>query len=261
MHYYKFNIGDYHKSTAHLTLLEDVIYRRLIDLAYDSEKPLPLDLKKLCRLIRTHDNPSETQAILEEFFSETHGGWVHRRIQKDLGVYSRKADAARANGKKGGRPKITQSVNLANPEETETKANQEPLTTNHKPVIKPLSDKPDQSDELFDYWSFAMEKNASTKFTPKRKKMVKARLKDGYTPDQIKRAIDNCRADPWSMGQNDRQTPFNDLELICRSGEKLESFIDKTAPVPVVQPLTVVSTGRTRDRTLQDDLEDTSWAN
>ena len=56
------------------------------------------------------------------------------------------------------------------------------------------------------------------------------RLKEGYTVEQIKTAIDNCKSDPWSMGANDRHTEFNDLELICRTGEKLESFLNKSNP-------------------------------
>lgn len=32
----------------------------------------------------------------------------------------------------------------------------------------------------------------------------------------------------WSMGANPRNKPFNDIELICRSGEKLEHFAENT---------------------------------
>ena len=75
-----------------------------------------------------------------------------------------------------------------------------------------------------------MNKNpAVAKLTPKREKAIKARLKD-YTTAQIKCAIDGCSRDPFSMGQNDRQKPFNDIELICRNGEKLESFLDARVP-------------------------------
>jgi hypothetical protein len=63
-----------------------------------------------------------------------------------------------------------------------------------------------------------------SKLTPKRKKAISGRLKEGYTVDEIRAAIDGCSRDPFSMGQNDRQTVYNDIELICRTGEKLESF-------------------------------------
>ena len=98
-----------------------------------------------------------------------------------------------------------------------------------------------------------MNKNGSTKLTPKRLKAIMARLKDGYSELDITTAIDNCSQDSFSMGENDRQTPYNDIELICRTGEKLESFafneVQKRAPAE-----------STRHRTLEEDLTDTTWA-
>ena len=89
-----------------------------------------------------------------------------------------------------------------------------------------MSAKPDQCEDIFNYWVDVMGKSKSTtKLTPKRKKVIGARLKDGYTVENIQQAITNCSNDPFSMGDNDRRTAFNDIELICRSGEKLESFI------------------------------------
>ncbi len=139
MHYYQFNIGDYAKSTLHLSQIEDLVYRRLLDRYYDTEKPLDSDINKLCRFIRMSDYKKETQQVLEEFFSLTQKGWIQKRVQRELGVYSAKAETARANGKKGGRPKKTQSVLSGNPELTQEKAKQEPLTNNHKPIDKDMS--------------------------------------------------------------------------------------------------------------------------
>ena len=39
MHYYSFNIGDYASHTRHLTAIEDLAYRRLLDLYYLHEQP------------------------------------------------------------------------------------------------------------------------------------------------------------------------------------------------------------------------------
>lgn len=89
-----------------------------------------------------------------------------------------------------------------------------------------LSTGVDLVNKIFDFWVIQMGKQTgSTKLTTKRSKAIQARLKDGYTEDQIKSAIVGCSLDPFSMGQNDRQKPFNDIELICRTGEKLESFL------------------------------------
>lgn len=118
--------------------MEDLAYRRLLDRYYDTEKPLETDLVKLCRFIRMSDNKTETQAILDEFFSLTQKGWIQKRVQKELNAYSLKADTARANGKKGGRPKITQSVPGRNPVETQSKAKQETLNIKQEPLNKDI---------------------------------------------------------------------------------------------------------------------------
>ena len=136
MHYYQFNIGDYMKSTRHLSIIEDIAYRRLLDRYYYTEKPLDLNIDKLVRLIGLKDHKTETQQILSEFFNETKKGFIQKRVQRELVKYSAKATAARENGKLGGRPKKTQSVNSANPDLTKSKAKQEPRTKNHKPKIK-----------------------------------------------------------------------------------------------------------------------------
>ena len=134
MHYYQFNIGDYAKSTKHLDPIEDLIYRRLLDIYYDTEKPISSDIKKTARLIGLKNNEKETQAILDEFFHLTKNGYIQKRAKKEIEHYAAKANTARVNGKKGGRPKKTQSVNLANPEITGLKAKQEPITNNQEPI-------------------------------------------------------------------------------------------------------------------------------
>ena len=43
MHYYQFSIGDYKAATGHLSNEEDLAYRRLLDMYYDTESKIPLD--------------------------------------------------------------------------------------------------------------------------------------------------------------------------------------------------------------------------
>ena len=141
MHYYQFNIGDYAKSTKHLTLLEDLAYRRLLDIYYDTEKPLTSNVKQLARIAGMSDYVDEINNILNDFFTETDLGFLQKKADEEIESYKSKAGVARANGKKGGRPPktqseptITQPVNLANPEETGLKANYKPLTINQEPL-------------------------------------------------------------------------------------------------------------------------------
>lgn len=146
MHYYQFNIGDYAAHTRHLSLLEDLAYRRLLDLYYSSEKPLIKDTKKLSRLVSMPENIAEVEQVLEDFFVSTDDGFIQNRVKEEITKFHSKADTARANGKKGGRPKKpnpnpekTQSVILANQEESGSKAKQETITINQEPVTKKQS--------------------------------------------------------------------------------------------------------------------------
>ena len=140
MHYYQFNIADYRKDTGHLTTLEHGIYRQLIDWIYLDEQPIPLDTKLVRRRLRL-GSEEEAQAlinVLTDFFVVDHSGYTQKRIFAEIKHYHANAEKNKANGIKGGRPPsnptITHSVNLANPNITETKGNQEPITNNHKPI-------------------------------------------------------------------------------------------------------------------------------
>lgn len=134
MHYYQFNIGDYLKHTLHLTADEDLCYRRLLDLYYDTEQPIPTDIPSVSRRIRMGSDVVES--VLREFFEITDEGYKNHRCDAEIEAYHAYIDKQRANGKRGGRPKKTQRKPTANPLETQTKAkkslniNQEPTTIN-----------------------------------------------------------------------------------------------------------------------------------
>lgn len=99
MHYYKFNVGDYASHTGHLSLIEDLAYRRLLDAAYTSEKPLPKDIHLLSRLIRMRDYRSEITDVLAEFFEEVEEGWIHGRVLKEIEEASGRSDKAKVAAK------------------------------------------------------------------------------------------------------------------------------------------------------------------
>jgi len=52
MNYYPFHVGDYASHTAHLEPMEDLAYRRLLDLYYLRETPLPADIQSTAKLVR-----------------------------------------------------------------------------------------------------------------------------------------------------------------------------------------------------------------
>jgi len=161
MNYYPFHLGDYISDTAHLNIYEDLAYRRLIDLYYQKESPIEADLKKVIKRIRMTDCDGDVESVLNEYFTIKAGFYHHSRCDEEIAKYRAKADSARSNGKKGGRPKKpkkTQSVNLANPEETGSKANQEPepITNNQ---TKKKGTKRFTSPSILEIQNYISEKN------------------------------------------------------------------------------------------------------
>ncbi|KKM43853.1 hypothetical protein LCGC14_1562360 [marine sediment metagenome] len=76
---------------------------------------------------------------------------------------------------------------------------------------------------VFEFWKWCMEKSDRTQFTEERKKKVRDRLKV-YSLRDVVRAICGNAACPHNQGHNERDTKFDDLELICRNSTKLEYF-------------------------------------
>lgn len=96
MHYYQFNIADYANSTQHLEPMEDLAYRRMLDLYYSKEKPLPLDVSEIARLIRMRSHTECIAVVLQDFFIKSKDGYVNLTASESLsGIYT-KSDKARA---------------------------------------------------------------------------------------------------------------------------------------------------------------------
>ena len=145
MHYYKFNIGDWHLHTSHLTLVEEAVYFRLVNHYYNTEKPfIKSETQTLIRRLRLGNESVTVDAILNEFFVLNGESYFHSRCEKEIKTFKKKAKVNKANGTKGGRPPIdkglesnselTQTVTTQNPNVT-LNTNQEPLTTNQEPLL------------------------------------------------------------------------------------------------------------------------------
>ena len=140
MHYYKFNISDWHLATSHLSLEEEAVYFKLINFYYDTERQIPLETQSVIRRLRLGNYTAMVETVLHEFFIKQENGWSHNRCDDEIEKYHHKAETNKKIGKLGGRPKkinelqnnpqITQSVSKDNPKRTLT-TNHKPLTTNH----------------------------------------------------------------------------------------------------------------------------------
>lgn len=79
---------------------------------------------------------------------------------------------------------------------------------------------------VFAYWARVLE-HPGARLTGDREQKIRARLRDGYTVDDMLRAIDGCAASPYHCGENDQKTRYDDLTLILRNGSFLEKFREK----------------------------------
>ena len=153
MIWYKFHLGDYITHTTHLSDAEDLAYRRLLDLYYISEKPIPLNTESVSRKIRIDLDIVET--VLEEFFERTDEGYFNSRCDAEIARYNRQVETNRSLGKMGGRPKKTESVPKRNPKLTLKEEDKD---------INTLSSVAPTTSRFNDFWSA---------WTPSKRKVAK----------------------------------------------------------------------------------------
>lgn len=101
MHYYPFHVGDYQTHTAHLSDTEDLAYRRMLDLYYISQKPLPNEAARVARLIRMPAAVEEVRGLLDEFFVLQEGVYTNKRCDKEIASYMKQ----KLGGAKGAKAK------------------------------------------------------------------------------------------------------------------------------------------------------------
>ena len=99
MHYYQFNIGDYKSHTEHLSEMEDLTYRRMLDWYYLHEKPFPADYGEIARLIRMRSHIDCIAVVLHEYFDLGENGWIHHRANAEIAKAGDKSSKASESAK------------------------------------------------------------------------------------------------------------------------------------------------------------------
>jgi uncharacterized protein YdaU (DUF1376 family) len=113
MNHYPHHVGDFNSATRHLTFVERALYRELLDLYYDTERPLIADETKLARrvLANTEELREALRVVLDEFFVLDEDGWHNDRCDREIAAYQAKqeqqsragrASAAKRAGDGGG---------------------------------------------------------------------------------------------------------------------------------------------------------------
>lgn len=223
MHFYKFHIGDYMSHTRHLSLMEDLAYRRLLDFYFLHEQPIKH--RDAARHIGMREHEEDVLTVLNEFFFSTEEGFINTRADKEIAEF-RKHQASSAYGAfVRDNPSLKEVASkeefiahyLSNsideyigtlrvndvPIKPTSSGDDAPLTNNHKPVttnhIKEKTTSvvcPDfVSQQVWNDWmTVRKEKKAKTLTETGWNAFVKQVEKAGWT---IEQAITHCCLKQW----------------------------------------------------------------
>jgi uncharacterized protein YdaU (DUF1376 family) len=104
--WYAFYAGDYRRDTAHLSLLQDGAYRRLLDYCYSTGKPIPTHVEQVFRICSAFvpEEQAAVRFILDEFFTLRDDGWHNPRVDRELAkvheIREKRSKAGRESARK-----------------------------------------------------------------------------------------------------------------------------------------------------------------
>jgi uncharacterized protein YdaU (DUF1376 family) len=206
VHYFQFNIGDYASHTRHLSLMEDLAYRRLLDAYYLRESELPLCTIEVSRIISMRFNIEDVEQVLTEFFERTETGWFHKRAEAEIAHFRDK----RQKASNAGKASAERRSNVRSTDVQPTN-NHKPITNNQEPLIEPKGSSetgvsPVRPIEIVEAWNItAAELGLArvVKLTADRKRKLAARCKD-TSLEEFQDALATIRRSRFLQGQNDR---------------------------------------------------------
>lgn len=100
MNWYPFHLGDYLSHTRHLTEMQDLAYRRILDWYYLHEKAPKATVPALAAMIGLPMYEEDVRVVLEQFFEETDGRWVNKRAEEELERYHARRRSASDAGRR-----------------------------------------------------------------------------------------------------------------------------------------------------------------
>ncbi len=245
MHYYTFYAKDYASKASFLEPMEDLAYRRMLDLYYLTEQPLPESVDEIALLIRMRSHSDCIAVVLRYFFELTASGYINKKVETILSEYHAKsvkakasADARWAKVKDEKNKKPIKNIKLAQVcdndanalrTECEMDANYKPITINQelltnnitldKPkknsVIKKFNPKEMDLPSNVDYklWCefIDMRSDINKKLPERSAKMILSELESfGVTANEsLANAIKATWLKPYAVYQNNYQQPQN----------------------------------------------------
>ena len=209
MHYFQFNIGDYASHTRHLSPMEDLAYRRLLDLYYLKDGEVYGDEAEVARQVGLRDYVQEVKQVLQDFFClDEDDRWSHARCDAEIAHFRQKSEKASNAGKASAQRRSNKRSTDVQPTN-----NQQPITKNQEPIIHskecmsetPVSDEPEGSlkpTHVFDEWNLVAGKIGRPKvrdLTPERRKLLNDRIRQ-YDVDDFVTVFNNIERSAFLRG-------------------------------------------------------------
>ena len=200
MNYYPRYPAHYVAKTLHLSMEQDGAYTRLLDWYYANERPIPHAQRYAIARAQTPSERRSTDTVLQEFFALENGAYEHERAGKEIEKAQPKIQAARANGRLGGRPR-------KNPVASDEKPNGFSGETHGEPTAKapqspiPIEDQKHSAQpsatRFGEFWSAYPRKRGKKPAEAKWKAKRLDRIADELIADVRKRIASDDR---WKRG-------------------------------------------------------------
>lgn len=240
--WYSWHPADYAVKTAHLTAVQDGIYRRLLDHYYLQHGRVVANATILLRVCRAFD-AAEVAAVhdmLAEFFTVQDGYYHHERADHELEKRALLREKRAQAGSKGGKQKVANATNLLGSllttTTTTTTIKEEGTVPAQKPPVaiatngaapdgaeappsfgkRPRKKKPsgiepgiptDDVGAIVDYWNGLAEHVGLPQVrmvTATRRQKVQARINELGGVVNLGSVIDKIEHQPFLLGRNKR---------------------------------------------------------
>ncbi len=143
VNYYPRYPAHYIAKTMHLTMEQDGAYNRLLDWYYLNERPIPNGARYAITRAMTASERKSVDSVLAEFFTNEGDAWSNDRTEGEIATAQPKIAAAKANGKKGGRPRKNPAGSTEKPTGFITETHSEPTAkAPQSPIPKKEQDIP-----------------------------------------------------------------------------------------------------------------------
>lgn len=206
MHYFKRNIGDYHKKAGRLSMLEHGAYTLLMDACYDRERFPTMDEAIDWCWARSDEEVAAVKFVLTKFFTLDGERYMQQRIADEISSFHDKSEKNKqiAIEREANRRAKRAPVEHETCTDRHLTTNQEPLTNNQeekeqKALVPSGDDTTAYSAEFEAFWA-EYPKRAGGNSKKGAHKAWNARLRSGVKAEDLILAAKRYAAQQFAAG-------------------------------------------------------------